>query len=297
MFIGAGPASTGGGIKVTTFALLAFVIWSEVRGEPDVVLFGRRIPDAAQRQALSVALVGVGHRGGGTFGMLLLSDLPLRAALRGRSPPSAPWGSRRASPPSCPRRPGRPGPADVPRAGRAHHRSAPPSSCGSGGGCSATRRRGRSLADSASWPRRSPASAPAPRSPPASDRRSCVIGLGRFGTALAEELESSATRCWASTPTRPGAGATPPAHPRGPGRHHRRGRARAARRRRLHDGRRRHRQRHRGEHPHHGRAGRPRHPNIWAKAITPPTAASSSGSAPTTSCSPSTRWASGSPTS
>ena len=44
MFIGTGPASTGGGIKVTTFALLGFVIWSEVRGEQDVVLFGRRSP-------------------------------------------------------------------------------------------------------------------------------------------------------------------------------------------------------------------------------------------------------------
>ena len=35
MFIGGGSAGTAGGIKVTTFALLFFVIWSEVRGEPD----------------------------------------------------------------------------------------------------------------------------------------------------------------------------------------------------------------------------------------------------------------------
>ena len=34
MFIGGGSAGTAGGIKVTTFALLFFVIWSEVRGEP-----------------------------------------------------------------------------------------------------------------------------------------------------------------------------------------------------------------------------------------------------------------------
>jgi potassium uptake TrkH family protein len=81
MFIGTGPASTGGGIKVTTFALLGFVIWSEVRGEQDVVLFGRRSPDAAQRQALSVALVGVATVVAGTFGMLLLSDLPLSVLL------------------------------------------------------------------------------------------------------------------------------------------------------------------------------------------------------------------------
>src|SRR5690606_36939123 len=50
MFIGGGSASTAGGIKVTTFALLAFVMWAEVRGDPDVVLFERRVPYAAQRQ-------------------------------------------------------------------------------------------------------------------------------------------------------------------------------------------------------------------------------------------------------
>lgn len=60
MFIGAAPASTGGGIKITTFAMLAFVILSEVRGDRDVVLFNRRIPTVAQRQGLSIALIGVG---------------------------------------------------------------------------------------------------------------------------------------------------------------------------------------------------------------------------------------------
>jgi potassium uptake TrkH family protein len=58
MFIGGGSASTAGGIKVTTFAVLLFVIWSEVRGDPDVSLFDRRITTSAQRQAVSVVLVG-----------------------------------------------------------------------------------------------------------------------------------------------------------------------------------------------------------------------------------------------
>ncbi len=35
MFIGGGSAGTAGGIKVATFFLLAFVIWTEVRGERD----------------------------------------------------------------------------------------------------------------------------------------------------------------------------------------------------------------------------------------------------------------------
>jgi trk system potassium uptake protein TrkH len=60
MFIGAGPASTAGGIKVTTFAVLGFAMWSEVRGDADVNMFGRRLPPHALRQALTVALLSVG---------------------------------------------------------------------------------------------------------------------------------------------------------------------------------------------------------------------------------------------
>lgn len=60
MFIGTGSASTGGGIKVTTVALLALMIWAEVRGEPEVNVFGRRIASNTQRQALSIALLALG---------------------------------------------------------------------------------------------------------------------------------------------------------------------------------------------------------------------------------------------
>ncbi len=64
MYIGAGSAGTGGGIKVTTLALLALMIWAEIRGEPEVNAFGRRIPASTQRQALTIALIAlVGGRG------------------------------------------------------------------------------------------------------------------------------------------------------------------------------------------------------------------------------------------
>lgn len=59
MFIGAGSAGTGGGIKVTTFGLLALVIWSEMRGEPSVIVGRRRVPNDNQRQALTVALLSI----------------------------------------------------------------------------------------------------------------------------------------------------------------------------------------------------------------------------------------------
>jgi Trk-type K+ transport system membrane component len=59
MFIGAGPASTSGGIKVTTFAVLGWAMWSEVRGDADINVFNRRLPAGVTRQALTVALLSV----------------------------------------------------------------------------------------------------------------------------------------------------------------------------------------------------------------------------------------------
>lgn len=76
MFIGGGSASTAGGIKVSTFAVLGWVMWAEVRGDPDVVGFERRIPQEAQRQALTVALLAIGIVVVATMALLATSDLP-----------------------------------------------------------------------------------------------------------------------------------------------------------------------------------------------------------------------------
>ncbi len=59
MFIGGGSAGTAGGIKITTFLVLLFIILSEVRGDDAASALGRALPPGAQRQALSVALLGV----------------------------------------------------------------------------------------------------------------------------------------------------------------------------------------------------------------------------------------------
>ncbi len=75
MFIGGGSASTAGGIKVTTFAVLGWVMWAEARGDPDVVVFERRIPETAQRQALTVALLAIGVVIGATMLLLATSRL------------------------------------------------------------------------------------------------------------------------------------------------------------------------------------------------------------------------------
>jgi len=81
MFIGGGSASTAGGIKVTTFAILALVIAAEIRGEPDVQALKRRIPTSVQRQALTVALVSVGVIVVATLVLLSLTDLSLDLVL------------------------------------------------------------------------------------------------------------------------------------------------------------------------------------------------------------------------
>lgn len=76
MFVGGGSAGTSGGIKVTTFFLLAFVIWAEVRSERDVVVGGRRIAETTQRQAVTVALLGVAVVAAGTIALLMVTDEP-----------------------------------------------------------------------------------------------------------------------------------------------------------------------------------------------------------------------------
>lgn len=77
MLIGGGSAGTAGGIKVTTFFLLGFVVWAEIRGREDAVAFGRRISTGAQRQALSVVLLAASAVGMGVLVLLSATALPL----------------------------------------------------------------------------------------------------------------------------------------------------------------------------------------------------------------------------
>jgi len=81
MFLGGGSAGTAGGIKVTTFALLAFVIYAEARGSAEVHVGGRSVPREVQRQAVTIALLGVGLVVGGTLLLLVLTGLPLDVVL------------------------------------------------------------------------------------------------------------------------------------------------------------------------------------------------------------------------
>ena len=81
MFIGGGSAGTAGGIKITTFLVLGFSIWNEIRGRDEVTIGHRSISASSQRQALSVALLGVAAVVCGTLALLMLTDYSLEKVL------------------------------------------------------------------------------------------------------------------------------------------------------------------------------------------------------------------------
>jgi trk system potassium uptake protein len=77
MFIGGGSGGTAGGVKVTTVALLVLLVVAEVRGRPDSEAFGRRVGAPAQRQAVTLLVLGSGMVVLGTLVLLGVSDHPI----------------------------------------------------------------------------------------------------------------------------------------------------------------------------------------------------------------------------
>jgi trk system potassium uptake protein TrkH len=81
MFIGGGSAGTAGGIKITTFFLLGFVVWAEMRGHADATAFGRRISTEVQRQALTIVLLATALVSLATLALLSMTPFPLERVL------------------------------------------------------------------------------------------------------------------------------------------------------------------------------------------------------------------------
>jgi trk system potassium uptake protein len=81
MLIGGGSASTAGGIKVSTLAILILAVWHEVRGNQDLTAFSRKVSAIVQREALSVLVLAVGMLFAGIMALRILSDLPLRQVV------------------------------------------------------------------------------------------------------------------------------------------------------------------------------------------------------------------------
>lgn len=74
MFIGGGSAGTAGGIKVTTAAILIFIVLTEIRGDTAVNVGKRRLPRSIQRQALTIVLLSALAVASSVFVMSILTD-------------------------------------------------------------------------------------------------------------------------------------------------------------------------------------------------------------------------------
>ncbi|SEP60930.1 trk system potassium uptake protein TrkH [Virgibacillus subterraneus] len=59
MFIGAGSASTGGGIKLTTFLALMLSVSSFIKKESEISIFQRAITDSTVVRSLAITVIGV----------------------------------------------------------------------------------------------------------------------------------------------------------------------------------------------------------------------------------------------
>ena len=81
MFAGGGSASTAGGIKVTTIAIMFLAIAAEARGDADVKVHGRTIPQGAMRVAISVIVAGATLVSVGSFLLLSITGEPLDRVL------------------------------------------------------------------------------------------------------------------------------------------------------------------------------------------------------------------------
>ncbi len=60
MFIGASPASTGGGVKTTTMGVVVLLVLSVVRGRDTVGCFGKQLSIATVRRAITIVIISLG---------------------------------------------------------------------------------------------------------------------------------------------------------------------------------------------------------------------------------------------
>ncbi len=81
MFVGGGSASTAGGIKVTTLAVLFLAAFAEARGDSDIQVFQRRLPSDVLRLAVSVTLWGATIVAAASIFLLQLTKAPLDFVL------------------------------------------------------------------------------------------------------------------------------------------------------------------------------------------------------------------------
>lgn len=72
MFIGASPASTGGGIKTTTIATVALYVKSSILNKEDVEVYGRRLDSSIIKKSMGIFFIAITMI---SFGTLIISIL------------------------------------------------------------------------------------------------------------------------------------------------------------------------------------------------------------------------------
>jgi potassium uptake TrkH family protein len=81
MFIGGASASTAGGIKVGTFVVLLYIVYTEIRGDTAVNVGNRRLPRSMQRQALTIVSLYMFVIAGAVLVMRLTTEFTLDQLL------------------------------------------------------------------------------------------------------------------------------------------------------------------------------------------------------------------------
>jgi trk system potassium uptake protein TrkH len=81
MFIGTAPVSTGGGIKVTTLALIFLIFMSQIRGQEEVTAFERRIPRSLIAKSLTVLSLSVLLVSGTALALMISDEVSFLTAL------------------------------------------------------------------------------------------------------------------------------------------------------------------------------------------------------------------------
>ena len=81
MFVGTAPVSTGGGIKVTTVALIFLIMLAQVRGQEEVTAFGRRIPRSLIAKSVTVMTLSTLLVSGACLALMISEDIGFLGAL------------------------------------------------------------------------------------------------------------------------------------------------------------------------------------------------------------------------
>lgn len=81
MFVGAGPAGTAGGVKITTAAVIFAIIAAEIRGRDTVSIFGKTLAPEVYRQAIAVVVLSAVFVGSATGILMILTDFSLEQLL------------------------------------------------------------------------------------------------------------------------------------------------------------------------------------------------------------------------